>query len=214
MKPNLLIATYIEKKYIDLIKAKFPNIEIIYRIDLIDKPRYQSDHDGYPNHYDSFAQKDWLNFIERADIIFGFDKNLDPNLELHAKKVKWIQATSSGIGEYLRKNQYLIKMPNTKFTSAKGVHAKPLAEFCIMVILMWSKKYFQTELLKSKKIWQRFSTNDISNQIVGIVGVGAIGSEIAKYCKSFNMNVFGIKNKKYQMQQRYILINFLIKLIC
>ena len=196
MKPNLLIATYIEKKYIDFIKAKFPNIEIIYRIDLIDKPRYQSDHDGYPNHYDSFAQKDWLNFIERADIIFGFNKNLDPNLDLHAKKVKWIQATSSGIGEYLRKNQYLIKMPNTKFTSAKGVHAKPLAEFCIMVILMWSKKYFQTELLKSKKIWQRFSTNDISNQIVGIVGVGAIGSEIAKYCKYFNMNVFGIKNKK------------------
>ena len=59
MKPNLLIATYIEKKYIDFIKAKFPNIEIIYRIDLIDKPRYQSDQDGYPNHYDSFAQKDW-----------------------------------------------------------------------------------------------------------------------------------------------------------
>ena len=86
-------------------------------------------------------------------------------------------------------------MPNTKFTSAKGVHAKPLAEFCIMVILMWSKKYFQTELLKSKKIWQRFSTNDISNQIVGIVGVGAIGSEIAKYCKYFNMNVFGIKTQ-------------------
>ena len=56
MKPNLLIATYIEKKYIDLIKAKFPNIEIIYRIDLIDKQRYQSDHDGYPNDHDSFTQ--------------------------------------------------------------------------------------------------------------------------------------------------------------
>ena len=42
------------------------------------------------------------------------NNNLDPNLDLYAKKVKWIQATSSGIGGYLSKNRYLIKMPNTK----------------------------------------------------------------------------------------------------
>ena len=196
MKLNLLIASFIEKNHVDSIKEKFPDIEIIYRIDLIDKPRYKSDHIGYPYIKNSFAQKDWLSLVEKADIIFGFDKNLDPNLDLYAKRVKWIQATSSGVGEYLRENKYLVKMPNTKFTTAKGVHAKPLAEFCIMVILMWSKNYFKTELLKSRKIWERFSTNDISNQIVGIVGVGAIGGEIAKYCKYFNMNVFGIKNKK------------------
>ncbi len=195
MKLNLLVASFIEKNHVDLIKAKFPDIEIIYRIDLIDKPRYKSDHIGYPRLKNSYKQKEWLSLVEKADIIFGFDKNLDPNLDLYAKRVKWIQATSSGIGEYLRENRYLVKMPNTKFTTAKMVHAKPLAEFCIMVILMWAKNYFRTEQHKSSKNWQRFSTDDISNQIVGIVGVGAIGDEIAKYCKYFNMNVYGIKNK-------------------
>ena len=195
MKLNLLFASFIEKKYVDYVKEKFPDLKIIYRTDLIGKPRYPGDHIGFPTHHDSSTQKEWLNLVGMADIIFGFDNNLDPNLDLYAKKVKWIQATSSGLGGYLSKNRYLIKMPNTRFTTARGIHATPLAEFCIMAILMWSKNYFKAELLKSKKNWQRFSTNDISNQIVGIVGVGAIGSEIAKHCKYFNMNVFGIKNK-------------------
>ena len=115
MKLNLLIASFIEKNHVDLIKEKFPDIEIIYRIDLINKPRYKSDHIGYPRLKNSYKQKEWLSLVEKAHIIFGFDKNLDPNLDLYAKRVKWIQATSSGIGEYLRENKYLVKMPNTKF---------------------------------------------------------------------------------------------------
>ena len=71
MKLNLLIASFIEKNHVDLIKEKFPNIEIIYRLDLINKPRYKSDHIGYPCIKNSFAQKDWLSLVEKADIIFG-----------------------------------------------------------------------------------------------------------------------------------------------
>ena len=103
MKLNLLIASFIEKNHVELIKEKFPDIKIIYRIDLINKPRYKSDHIGYSRLKNLFAQKNWLSLVEKADIIFGFDKNLDPNLDLYAKRVKWIQATSSGVGEYQEK---------------------------------------------------------------------------------------------------------------
>ena len=120
MKLNLLFASFIEKKYVDYVKEKFPDLKIIYRTDLIGKPRYPGDHIGFPTHHDSSTQKEWLNLVGMADIIFGFDNNLDPNLDLYAKRVKWIQATSSGLGGYLSKNRYLIKMPNTKFFTRYG----------------------------------------------------------------------------------------------
>ena len=61
-----------------------------------------------------------------------------------APKVRWIQATSAGIGEFVRTKGYDRSMPQTIFTTASGVHAQPLAEFCIMVMLAFHKKFLPT----------------------------------------------------------------------
>ena len=110
MRLKLLFASFIEKSYVDYIEQKFQPLEIIYRPDLINKPRYRGDHIGSPICRSTTAQKEWLRYVEEADIIFDFDKTLDPNLNLFAKNVQWIQATSSGIGGYHFQNLIICKI--------------------------------------------------------------------------------------------------------
>ena len=193
MKLNVLITTFIEVEYVEIIKNIDPRINVIYRPDIINIPRFPSDHTGIVQEKDKKKIIEWNNYLNDADILFDFDRSIDPNLDQYAPNVKWIQATSAGIGNYLIKNEYIKKMPNTIFTTASGVHSKPLAEFCIMSILMFNQNFLKARLLKTKKIWERFSNKDLYNNNVLIYGVGQIGKEIAKFCKLFGMNVYGIK---------------------
>ena len=193
MKLNLLITTYIESEYVQIIRDTDSKINVIYRPDIIPTPRFPSDHTGIPQQENLKNNKEWEKYLYNADILFDFDRSVDPNLDKYAPNDNWIQATSAGIGKYLNNNEYINKMPQTIFTTASGVHSKPLSEFCIMAILMFNKNYLKAKSLKQQKVWERFSNKDLYNNNVLIFGVGQIGKEVAKYCKNFGMNVYGIK---------------------
>ena len=58
MKLKLLFASFVEKSYVEYIEEKFQSLEIIYRPDLINKPRYRGDHIGLPVSRSKTAQKE------------------------------------------------------------------------------------------------------------------------------------------------------------
>ncbi|MEQ9592892.1 MAG: D-2-hydroxyacid dehydrogenase, partial [Cyclobacteriaceae bacterium] len=120
--------------------------------------------------------------------------HLDDLPEL-APNVKWLQATSSGIGQKLHKLKYDLRMPDSIFTSARGVHAQPLAEFCIMIMLAFSKKLLLTLESQRNKHWARFAGTDLRNKTIGIIGMGKVGVEVARMAKCFGMKVLGMKRE-------------------
>jgi phosphoglycerate dehydrogenase-like enzyme len=84
-------------------------------------------------------------------------------------------------------------MPHTVFTTASGVHAQPLAEFCVLVMLTFHKRLLHTLRDQGRKHWQRFAGTDLRGQTLVIVGVGRVGREIARVAKVFGMRVAGVK---------------------
>jgi glyoxylate/hydroxypyruvate reductase A len=88
---------------------------------------------------------------------------------------------------------YADSMPDTVFTTASGVHARPLAEFCIMVILAFHKKLLVSLRDQRAHRWDRFAAGELDGQTLVIVGVGRIGKEIARLAKAFGMRVIGVK---------------------
>jgi len=84
-------------------------------------------------------------------------------------------------------------MPGTVFTTASGVHARPLAEFCIMMMLAFHKKLLQSLRDQRVRRWDRFAADELDGQTLVIVGVGRIGREIARLAKAFGMRVVGVK---------------------
>ena len=77
------------------------------------------------------------------------------------------------------------------FTTASGVHARPLAEFALMIMLMFAKDFQYLQREKEQHHWQRYSASELAGKTVGVVGLGKIGREVARLAKAFEMRVIG-----------------------
>jgi phosphoglycerate dehydrogenase-like enzyme len=187
----VLITSYLEPDLVDRIRHEVPQIDLIYRPDLIGKPTFLADHTATIDRTPT-QEAEWRALLAKADILFDFDHTHLDDLPELAPNVKWIQATSAGIGQRVHKLRYA-ERTNWIFTTASGVHARPLAEYCIMSMIMFAKNYQLMEQAKAAHQWQLFSNTELAGKTVGIIGLGRIGRDVATVCKFFGMNVIGTR---------------------
>ncbi len=199
MTTTLLIASYFEPDLVEQIRRVDARLDVVYVPDLLAPPRYPADHHGAPFVRTPEQESEWRRLLARADILLDFDRANAPDLAVLAPNVVWIQATSAGIGEYVRRMGYAASMPRTVFTTASGVHAQPLAEFCFMVMCAFHKKLLMTLRDQRRRHWERFAGTDLRGQTLVIVGVGHVGSEVARIGKAFGMRVLGVKRSPSTM---------------
>lgn len=188
-KPIVLIASYLEPEYIQQISEEVPDVQVIYRPDLLGKPRYNADHSSRPDRTPE-QEAEWRSLLVQADILFDFDYgNLEDLPEL-AQNLKWIQATSAGIGQFVKRIGYADRT-DWIFTTASGVHARPLAEFALMIMLMFAKDFPYLQAEKEAHHWARYSATELAGKTLGIVGLGNIGREVAQLARVFDMRIIG-----------------------
>ncbi len=189
---RVLIASFIEAQHVERIREVDPRLEVIYEPDLLRPPRYAADHKGSPTDRTPGQEARWRQLLEEADVLFDFDQTHLEDLPELAPNVRWIQSTSSGIGPFVEKMGYPERMPNTVFTRASGVHAQPLAEFCLMVMLLFRKGLFRILGDQGRKHWERYAGTDLEGRTLAIVGMGAVGSHVARVAKHLGMKVIGL----------------------
>ena len=139
-KINVLIASFLEEEHVHRIGGVDPRIRVINEPDLLRPPRYPADHKGASRERTPAQEARWKELLATADVLFDFDQTHREDLPELAPNVRWIQSTSSGIGQFVAEMGYDKRMPNTVFTKASGVHGQPLAEFCLMVLLTFRKR--------------------------------------------------------------------------
>ena len=190
---TILIASWLEPEHVERIRRADERVHVVYVPELLPQPRYIADHTGAPLVRTPEQEAQWRSLLARAEILFDFDRSNGRELASLAPNVRWVQATSAGIGEYVRRMGYAESMPGTVFTTASGVHARPLAEFCIMMMLAFHKKLLQSLRDQRVRRWDRFAADELDGQTMVIVGVGRIGKEIARLANAFGMRVVGVK---------------------
>ena len=190
-KMKVLITSYLAPELVDTIRQRVPEVELIFREDLLYRPKHATDHTTVPSRTPE-QDLEWKTLLADSDILFDFDHSHINDLPDLAPKLKWIQATSAGIGQFVRSKGYAEKT-DWIFTTASGVHIRPLAEFAIMSMLIFAKDYFRIQDQQSDKVWQYFTANELRDYTLGIVGFGKIGREIARLAKSFDMRVVGTR---------------------
>jgi len=191
--PTILVASYFEPEHIERIRALDPRLEVLHAPDLMYTPRYPADH--WPGQFTRTPEGEarWRDMLARAEILYDFDKSNAADLPALTPNLRWIQATSAGIGEFVKKHQYDTRMPGVTFTTCAGVHAQPLAEWCVMVMLAFHKKMLESLADQRIKRWERFAARDLRDQTLVIVGMGNIGTEIARMGQAFGMRTVGVK---------------------
>jgi len=190
---SVLIASYLEPEHVERIRRVDPGVEVIYEPDLLRKPRYAADHNGVPVPRTPGEEARWRSLLAKADVLFDFDYTNDADLPELAPKVRWIQASSAGIGQFVARRRYHERMKGAVFTTARGVHAVPLAEFCALAMLGFSRGLFRMHDLQARRHWERFAGTDLVGRTVVIFGHGAIGREVARLARGFGMKALGVK---------------------
>lgn len=189
---NVLIATYLEPEHIERVRAVSPRLDVIYETELLPTSRYPGDH------YNSIQRTPeqearWRELLGQAEVLFDFDPTHRADLPELAPQLRWVQATSAGIGQFVRRQGYDKRIPNAVFTTASGVHARPLADFCVMAMLMFAKGLLRMLEDQRAHHWERYAGLDLEGRTLGIVGVGRIGAEVARMGRALGMRVAGVK---------------------
>lgn len=189
---NLLIASYLEPEYVTRIRAVSPRLEVHYVPELLPPPRYPADHTSTLVR-SAEDEARWRALLAQAEIMFDFDHTNRTGLPALAPRLRWLQATSAGIGQFVRRMQYDRLMPDTIFTTASGVHVCPLAEFCMLAMLAFSRNLPRILADQRQHRWERYAATDLEGRTLGIVGFGKIGVAVAHAAKALGMRVLGVK---------------------
>lgn len=188
---TVLIASPIEAEQAQrLITFDPERVRVIHDPQLLPTPRYPADHDGVKPNLSELEIGRWRSHLARADVLFDFDW-LDPaNIPLNAPRVRWVQATSSGIGRFLDRHGLLSS--GITFTTAAGVHAVPLAEFVALGMLYFAKGVPELLSRQAERRWERHTTGQLAGQRALVIGLGGVGSEIARKVAALGVEVHGM----------------------
>ncbi|HLW60341.1 MAG TPA: D-2-hydroxyacid dehydrogenase [bacterium] len=187
---TVLIASYLEQEYVERI-ARVEGVRVIYEPTLLPRPRYPMDHHGAPLRRSEREERRWREYLRQAEVLFDFDYTTPQGFADLAPQVRWIQATSAGIGQYLVRTE-LIRSPIT-FTTARGIHGVPLAEFVLLSMLWFAKNGPRIARDQAAHRWERTCAAELRGATVGIVGFGGVGREVARTCRALGLRVIATR---------------------
>ncbi|KSU80848.1 Phosphoglycerate dehydrogenase [Fictibacillus enclensis] len=147
--------------------------------------------DRFPN--DNFYFHENINEaqtnLKNAEILITLGEDLSREHIEEAVHLEWIMVISAGMD---RMPFHAIKEKGILVTNARGIHKTPMAEYTMGMILQTAR---QAKILikhQEQGIWDRsVAMSEISGRTIGILGTGAIGSEIARLAKAFGMTTLG-----------------------
>ncbi len=186
----VLIASFLEPEYVEQIR-RVGGVRVIYEPALLPRPRYLCDHVGHSLQRTLDEERLWRGYLADAEVLFDFDHTNATTLKDLVPNARWIQGTSTGIGQFVLRTG-LIHTPIT-FTTARGIHAKPLADFVVMAILWFAKDGPRMISGQTTRRWERYCGRDVRGATVGIIGLGTIGREVARICRAMGMRVTATK---------------------
>ncbi len=140
--------------------------------------------------YDEFVQR-----VGEADVVSvsGMWKN---DIIPHATKLKFVQSISSGMDQYSKE---MLGAKGIRLASAAGVNARAVAEHALALILAVYRRLPEARDNQHKKVWRGMlgdltqREDELGGKTLLIVGMGRIGSHLAKLAKAFDMKVIGIR---------------------
>jgi phosphoglycerate dehydrogenase-like enzyme len=193
-RPIFFITSPLEKEHVERIESVASGrIEVRYEPELLPPTRYVADHTGV----DGFqrtpeAQRRFAEYLSEANILWNFPALPEggPGILEAAPNLKWVQTTSAGVGQLV--HQLGLAETDLRVTTASGVHAEPLAEFVMLVLLSHIKQLGRLQADQSARRWVRYCSDELPGKAMAIVGPGRIGRRVAEVARAFGMSVISM----------------------
>lgn len=149
------------------------------------------------------SRKELLQKIKEFDaVLIRIETKLDRELLDNAAKLKVIGSATTGLNHIDTK---LAKERGIKIVNLHGAHTIPTAEYAFAMLLSLVRNLpWAYESLRDGR-WERHKLigRQLNGKRIGIIGLGRIGNEVAKYAEAFGMDVVAFdpyaKSQKVRM---------------
>jgi phosphoglycerate dehydrogenase-like enzyme len=113
-----------------------------------------------------------------------------PGVLARAPRLRWIQALTAGVEGWLA----LPDLPaQVALTGARGTHRIAMPENILGALFHLTKPYAAAAQDQRERRWTRRVSEPLAGKTLGIIGLGAIGVEVARKAAALEMSVIGVR---------------------
>jgi phosphoglycerate dehydrogenase-like enzyme len=158
-------------EYAAMIRKRFPNVRVVSGNDQAALDRHMREADI---------------LLSSRFPVDAFDK---------ARRLRWFQCTNAGVDSIMPIRN---RVGDLQVTNARGIHGGIIADFVMagLTMLHWNFKGFLQQ--QTEKEWKPRYVAPLADKTLGVIGLGSIGSEIARRAKSAYMTVVGSKRNVHK----------------
>lgn len=111
-------------------------------------------------------------------------------------QLRWIHSLAAGVDGLMIPR---VKNTDILITNSSGIHSHSMSEQAFGMIFSFNRGFAEFARQQTRHEWKReFEFSEAHGKTLGILGVGAIGSEIAKIGKCLGMEVIGTQRNPTQ----------------
>lgn len=129
--------------------------------------------------------------LGECDILLGSPELLRKGLG-YARQVKWVQSTWAGVTPLMApglRKDYLL-------TGVKDVFGPLIAEYVLCYMLVHERRVLARYSSQLQKKWDMVPPSSLHGKSIGIMGLGSIGTDIARTLVPFKMKIFGYSRSR------------------
>lgn len=104
--------------------------------------------------------------------------------------LRWLQSISAGHDQFPHE---LFRERGVVLTSASGVHGPQVAEHAFALLLGLTRGVGVASRNAESGTWKPMMLHELAGKTMGVLGLGAIGEEVARRAKAWGMTVVGTK---------------------
>jgi phosphoglycerate dehydrogenase-like enzyme len=130
-----------------------------------------------------------LQALTDIDVIIALD--LPFAIHRHAPRLAWVQAAGAGVTQLAN----VLADTSVELASAAGIGAPGIAEFVMSRILQVWKRLRLLDDQQRAHHWEWQFGSRVAGRTMGIVGLGAIGVELARRAAAFDMEVIATRRR-------------------
>ena len=152
----------------------------------------------FPQHIflDAWDRETIRRLLPQADV--AFTPYIDRDVFPAAARLRWVQAVAVGVGSML--SPEMIASP-VVITNARGIRARAMAEHVLGVTLALARRLHIAVRRQAERVWAQteiegsLAVRTLEGRTLGVVGLGAIGGEVARLGAAFGMRVVAIRRR-------------------
>ncbi|MCB1548779.1 MAG: D-2-hydroxyacid dehydrogenase [Hyphomicrobiaceae bacterium] len=128
--------------------------------------------------------------LARAEILLAMSPPQGMLAEM--PRLRWVQALTVGVDGWLKRPDL---RPDLPLVAARGTHRVQMPENILGALFHLTKPYMAASLDQRQHTWTRRVSQTLAGKTLAILGLGAIGRELARKAAALEMRVVGSKRQ-------------------